>query len=339
MTAAVSIAQSGVNNVTMRNRIINGAFEFWQRGNTSRTFAGAASYSADRWTRMGYQDGAHERVAISSAVAGMTSRYAIRVSSATTGEAAGGSRVDLSQKIESANCFDLAGQTITISFWIRFSAATINSSTGTAFGNFNCFCKYNTTTTDSTTFSDLGDGTINNYQFTNGSFPTTWTKVTITGACPSGLKNLAMRYQFEGLGNTASAGSAWYEVAEVQLEKGTTATPFEQRLYGTELALCQRYYQVNGRSFGVAISSNAVLVNQQCTPTMRATPSVALTTNSPYIENAPWASIATTSGCTADNGHMTVYGGDIKITGTISGIASNQAIEFGGGQLLFSAEL
>jgi hypothetical protein len=33
------------------------------------------------------------------------------------------------------------------------------------------------------------------------------------------------------------------EVKEVQLEFGTTASPFEHRLYGEELALCERFYQ------------------------------------------------------------------------------------------------
>jgi uncharacterized protein YoaH (UPF0181 family) len=37
--------------------------------------------------------------------------------------------------------------------------------------------------------------------------------------------------------------NATWQVTGVQLEAGTTATPFEQRLYGTELALCQRYFQ------------------------------------------------------------------------------------------------
>lgn len=34
----------------------------------------------------------------------------------------------------------------------------------------------------------------------------------------------------------------WY-VTGVQLEVGASATPFDTRAYGTELALCQRYYQ------------------------------------------------------------------------------------------------
>jgi hypothetical protein len=37
-------------------------------------------------------------------------------------------------------------------------------------------------------------------------------------------------------------GATWY-LAGVQLEKGSTATSFDYRPYGTELALCQRYYE------------------------------------------------------------------------------------------------
>lgn len=40
-------------------------------------------------------------------------------------------------------------------------------------------------------------------------------------------------------------------VANVQLELGSIATAFEQRLYGTELALCQRYYERIGGESGV----------------------------------------------------------------------------------------
>jgi len=37
-------------------------------------------------------------------------------------------------------------------------------------------------------------------------------------------------------------GATWY-VTGVQLEKGSTASPFEYRDYGRELQLCQRYYE------------------------------------------------------------------------------------------------
>lgn len=52
----------------------------------------------------------------------------------------------------------------------------------------------------------------------------------------------------------------------VQLEPGPVATPFEHRPIGTELALCQRYYQV--RSSGTVAAADL-------RPTMRATPTVS----------------------------------------------------------------
>ena len=49
-------------------------------------------------------------------------------------------------------------------------------------------------------------------------------------------------------------GSTWY-LTGVQLEKGSTATPFDWRSYGHELLLCQRYYEafgINQRQFWTA---------------------------------------------------------------------------------------
>ena len=51
MTNAVSIAQLGSNNSTMRNRIINGAMVINQRGTTSGVTSG---YFVDRWQLSGF---------------------------------------------------------------------------------------------------------------------------------------------------------------------------------------------------------------------------------------------------------------------------------------------
>jgi hypothetical protein len=47
----------------------------------------------------------------------------------------------------------------------------------------------------------------------------------------------------------ATSGATW-QITGVQLEAGSVATPFERRPFGTELALCQRYYQQWGPDLG-----------------------------------------------------------------------------------------
>jgi hypothetical protein len=46
-----------------------------------------------------------------------------------------------------------------------------------------------------------------------------------------------------GAVNVMATLSATWQITGVQLEKGSTATPFEFRSIGTELGLCQRYYE------------------------------------------------------------------------------------------------
>jgi hypothetical protein len=74
-------------------------------------------------------------------------------------------------------------------------------------------------------------------------------------------------------------GATWY-ITGVQLEEGTAASPFENRLYGTELQLCQRYYQLQNGLMGVS-SENTVNTLIVCSfsykTQMRATPSVSQT--------------------------------------------------------------
>jgi len=235
-----------------RNKIINGSFEFWQRG-TARTYLNAGSYLADRWTIRQYQNGSHQRTTVTP-VTGMQTRYALKVGSSTTAENAGGTRMYADTALESGDSIPLRGKTVTLSFWIRFSSATATSSTATPYGNFTGTVNWNTSTTDAamgTTGYDGGSSTT----ITNGSLPTTWTKYTVSGTISSSANNVGVEFGFAGLGSTAVADTVWYEVTQVQLEVGSVATPFEQRPMQTELALCQRYFQ---KSYQTTVTAGTV---------------------------------------------------------------------------------
>lgn len=297
-----------------KNRIINGAFEFSQRG-TSRTFLGSGSYLADRFTCLGYQQSAHERVSVSSAAAGMVARYAMRVTSSSAAEAASGTRMEIGQKIENVNCFDLAGKQVTISFWLRCSATSFTASAG-SFGNLNGYLQYNTSTTDSATSSDVGDGMVVQASIASGSYPTTWTKYTATGVCPAGLKNLSFRIQTANLGNTTSSSSAWYEITEIQVEAGSTATSFDFRDYGTELIMCQRYYEVipivqrynSGFSPSYAFDYVPFIITKRVAPTMTHV-SLTYYTGGNAGSFTPTISITNVNGFSVGSNAFTNYNG------------------------------
>jgi hypothetical protein len=80
-----------------------------------------------------------------------------------------------------------------------------------------------------------------------------------------------------GVGGTvgwAQTAGATFDLTGVQLEKGSTATSFDYRPYGTELALCQRYYQTaSGGNY--LVESSATFQTKFHIAPMRATPTAA----------------------------------------------------------------
>jgi hypothetical protein len=235
-------------NAAGKNFLINGGFDHFQRG-TSVTRLTSGQWLADRWTPALFQTGRHQRIALGYVNSDLNSPYALRVGSESVAENAGGSRMKAAQTIESINALPLAGKRVTLSYWIRFSSATFTSVSNvagggnSAYGSFNPYIAYYTSTTDGATASTFPNSSTGS-TIANGSLPTVWTKYTITGVVPTNAQNVGVVFEFGTLGSTAVSDGLFYDLAQVQLEIGSVATNFSRAggNFGAELALCQRYY-------------------------------------------------------------------------------------------------
>jgi hypothetical protein len=214
---------TGINYDGFKNRIINGAMVIDQRNaGASQTFTAAAAlaYSVDRW--YGYCTGAN---VTGQQVAGSTSPTNTQFRYRFTG-AASVTAVGFGQRIEQKNSYDLAGSTATLSADLAISA-TLTTVTWTA--------SYATTTAD--TFGTLASPTVT--QIATGTFTVSATvtnfnaQITVPAAATTGI-------QIVFTVGALTAGLTW-TIGNVQLEKGSTATSFDYRPYGTEFNLCQRY--------------------------------------------------------------------------------------------------
>jgi hypothetical protein len=221
-----------------RNRIINGNFDIWQRG-TSFT---ASEYGVDRWVnnRIG-TTATHSRQPFTLGQTAVPNEPTYFCRTVVSSVAGAGNLSILLQKIEDVRTF--AGQQVTISFWAKVDATKNIAVEMTQF--------FGTGGSPSAEVKAIGT--------TKVSIGTSWQKVTVTATMPSisgktlGTNNdhfVALAIWFDAGSDfnarTDSLGqqSGTFEIAQVQLEPGPVATPFEQRPIGTELALCYRYFEI-----------------------------------------------------------------------------------------------
>jgi hypothetical protein len=223
-----------------RNRIINGAMLVNQRGSTSLSSGvSTVTYLVDRW--FGFATGAAVNLSYAS--------NGFRVTGAASNTAA-----LIGQRIEATNSFDLNSATATLSFL----AASSNSVT------LNWKVSYADSVDDFTSVTQSNTGTVS----TTPSQTRYSATFTLSGAATTGV-------QIEFFVNNFTSGT--FDINEVQLEPGPVATPFERRPIGTELALCQRYYET-GRVSAFATATNTHHLGAPCfyKVTKRAVPNVEL---------------------------------------------------------------
>ena len=203
-----------------RNKIINGGMAIDQRNagaSQTITAAAALAYTVDRW--YAYSTGAN---VTGQRVAGSTesSQYNYQFTGAASTTVIG-----FGQRIESFNSYDLAGNSATLSVFLANSLLT--TVTWTA---------YYASTADS--FGTLASPTVTSIASGTFTVTSTLTRYNTTISIPS-----AATTGIQIVFTVGAQTSGTWTIGQVQLEKGATATPFENRLYGTELALCQRYYE------------------------------------------------------------------------------------------------
>ena len=305
---SVAGSNLGAGNASiMKNRLINSAMVIDQRNAGGSVTPTADTYTLDRFlvsltqsSKFSVQQNAGSVTppAGFTNYLGITSLSAYSITSTDV--------FYVKQAIEGYNIADLAwgtvdAKTVTVSFWVR------SSLTGTFGGAIR-----------------RGAGNIYVYPFTY-SIPVanTWTQISVTITPPTSVWNsntangvglnlilgLGIGATYSGTsgswqasdiygatGATSVVGTsgATFYITGVQLEVGTTATNFDTRSYGTELALCQRYYyQINaiaqyapfGSGYSGTTTSFSAFIPFPVTMRTRPTGIVSSSASSFYVQN------------------------------------------------------
>jgi len=250
MTQAAALAAYGSNSPSNRNRIINGDMRIDQR-NAGAAVTTPDVYVTDRWQQFAGGGGAITWQQSSTAPAGF--KYSLSATVTTADSSLGTSDYYfLRQFIEGFNSADLEfgtadAKTVTLSFWVRSSlTGTFGGSLHNGGGNRFYPFTYSISTTDTWEYKTItiaGD-TTGTWLTTNGAglgvdFSLGFGSNFIGTA---GSWTASQHYTATGATSVVGTSGATFYITGVQLEEGSVATPFENRQYGTELALCQRYY-------------------------------------------------------------------------------------------------
>ena len=293
-TAAITVNNSdgtcsaNLTNRTNKRLTINGAMTIAQRGSSSTTSGYA---TVDRFSvTYGGTDEAPTQAQVD--VASGTTPYnlgftkALRVTNGNQTSGAGATDyIEIGHKIEAQDIrnsgwnYLSSSSFITLSFYVKSSVAQV-------------FYGFLTTR----------DGTRRSYPFSTGSLSAdTWTKVTKLIPGNSGLTFnndngdgldifIDPFYGTDFTNNSVSldqwnihaSGNAhpdntttWYttndatlEITGLQLEVGSVATDFEHRSFGQELALCQRYFEINSNYIPDSNYNQNYMVQKRAAPTI-----------------------------------------------------------------------
>ena len=341
----VADVYASLNPTMFRNRIINGDMRIDQR-NAGASVSGEL-FAVDRFRSFNQSDGTITSQQVSDAPAGFNYSYKITVNTADTSLGTI-QYMELRQNIEGYNAADFgwgtaAAKPVTLSFWVK------SSLTGTFGGTF-----MNSSVNRSHPFSyTISAGNSWEYKTITvpGDTTGTWDKTNGTGMFL--MLNLGAGTDWQGTAGAwvgsrkqtvsgavsliGTANATW-QITGVQVEVGTVATPFEHRPFGTELALCQRYFQTmtfgsgGGGTYGPVsfARNNVTLCGGQVSlmVPMRAAPTQAYTNNSAQIMTADGS---TQSGGTIGSSIVSPYAFSYEVSYPSGGLTNGRAYGWYGG--------
>jgi len=270
MTQAAALAAYGSNSPSNRNRIINGDMRIDQRNAGASVTPTNGAYTLDRWATYVSQASKitiQQNAGAVSPPTGFTSYLGITVDGSANVTVGASDYFFIQQTIEGYNVADFGfgaagAATITFSFWVRssvtgtFGGALYNSGGSRSYPYSYVINSANTW--EQKTVTVVGDTTGTWQTTTSPGLQITFslgTGSTYNGAAGSWAG--ATYYGTTGAATPITTNSATFYITGVQLEAGSVATPFENRQYGQEYALCQRYYQYGeNSSFGYMYSGN-----------------------------------------------------------------------------------
>ena len=250
---AVTVPKVADQVLTHRNLIINGAMQVAQRGTSSTSGTGYNTVDRVNIVIGNTDELSLTQAQVSDAPDGFANSYKLTTSTAETALAAD-ERVAVDFVLEAQNLQQLkygtaSAESVTLSFWVKSSvtgnyAFWLYQDDATR-GYATTYTVNSANTWEQKIITVPGDtsGVIND---DNGRGMTLRFHVAAGSSYVGGTQNswLAYASNTEAAGQVADIATtlnATWQVTGIQLEVGDTATPFEHRSYGDELALCQRY--------------------------------------------------------------------------------------------------
>ena len=252
---------TSINTFGFKNRIINGAMAIDQRGSGSALTISPSNsgyYGIDRYTLYANPSGAAGTWTwqqLSATPPSGFTYYGRATVTTPDSSVTGTDYYSIQQPIEGYNLADIDfgtanAKAFTVSFWVRSSLT----------GTFSCAVNFATSTNGYPLTYTINSP--NTWEFKTINFPAITNSVIATtnktngvglylvfslgiGNSYTGASGTlgSLVYGASGTTNLISTNGATFDITGIQLEVGTQATSFDFRDYGSELILCQRYYQ------------------------------------------------------------------------------------------------